>query len=423
MNSNINSSGLYDVNAYNLTANNATILSTLNVNGNVLGSNNTLFQNPITCISSLNVSGNSNLNNLNVSGTTRLNNNTTCISSLNVSGITTFNNYTIMNGDNQIEPKILLSGQEYQVAYQTSTDGVALLLGINRVNSRVLFIGDSTKLAQNATNPIIALQPNLGRFDCISTDSTTRLPASFNGAINTDGTFNVSLRSTLYVSGTTILNNITTINSSLNVMGAARLNNITTINSSLNVSGPTTLNNVNIQGNLNVSGTTTIIDTVINNTSFNSLSVSGPSIYYSNISCNSSLNVSGTTRLNNVTCNSSLNVSGTTILNNHTTINAPLYINTNQNTTISALSIDSTSLGVLVNVVQKAVWNDGVNYALNVTGYSMFGGIQINGQDSNHHIYKRIGDLTIASHSLSSIILKLILDFGKLCAKIQLVHQ
>ena len=50
MNYNINSSGLYDVNAYNLTANNATILSTLNVNGNVLGSNNTLFQNPITCI-------------------------------------------------------------------------------------------------------------------------------------------------------------------------------------------------------------------------------------------------------------------------------------------------------------------------------------------------------------------------------------
>jgi hypothetical protein len=35
----------------------------------------------------------------------------------------------------------------------------------------------------------------------------------------------------------------------------------------------------------------------------------------------------------------------------------------------------------------------------------MFGGIQINGQDSNN-IYKRIGDLTIASHSLSSIIFK-----------------
>ena len=37
-------------------------------------------------------------------------------------------------------------------------------------------------------------------------------------------------------------------------------------------------------GNLNVAGTTTIIDTVVNNTSFNSFSVSGPSIYYGNIS-------------------------------------------------------------------------------------------------------------------------------------------
>jgi hypothetical protein len=35
----------------------------------------------------------------------------------------------------------------------------------------------------------------------------------------------------------------------------------------------------------------------------------------------------------------------------------------------------------------------------------MFGGVQINGQDTNN-IYKRVGDLTIASPSLSSIILK-----------------
>ena len=36
MNSNINSSGLYDVNSYNLIATNATILSTLTVNGAIL---------------------------------------------------------------------------------------------------------------------------------------------------------------------------------------------------------------------------------------------------------------------------------------------------------------------------------------------------------------------------------------------------
>jgi hypothetical protein len=98
MNCNINSSGLYDVNSYNLIATNATVLSTLNVAGNIIGSGTaltnlnydsitnkpslTLFNNPITCVSSLNVSGNSNLNKLNVSGATTLNNSTTCLSLL-----------------------------------------------------------------------------------------------------------------------------------------------------------------------------------------------------------------------------------------------------------------------------------------------------------------------------------------------------
>jgi hypothetical protein len=35
----------------------------------------------------------------------------------------------------------------------------------------------------------------------------------------------------------------------------------------------------------------------------------------------------------------------------------------------------------------------GFYYALNVTGYSMFGGVQINGQDTNN-IYKRVGDIS-----------------------------
>ena len=38
MNCNINSSGLYDVDSYNLTTTNATVLSTLNVGGYIVGS-------------------------------------------------------------------------------------------------------------------------------------------------------------------------------------------------------------------------------------------------------------------------------------------------------------------------------------------------------------------------------------------------
>ncbi len=80
MNNIINSSGIYDITSYNLTSNKATIFSTLYV-----------------------------------SGLTILNNATTCTSSLNVSGITTFNNYTIMNSETQLQPKLLLSGQEFLI--------------------------------------------------------------------------------------------------------------------------------------------------------------------------------------------------------------------------------------------------------------------------------------------------------------------
>ncbi len=51
MNCNINSSGLYDVNAYNLIATNATVLSSLNVSGTAR------LNHSISCISSLYVSG------------------------------------------------------------------------------------------------------------------------------------------------------------------------------------------------------------------------------------------------------------------------------------------------------------------------------------------------------------------------------
>jgi hypothetical protein len=206
--------------------------------------------NPSTLTTSnLNVSRTSTLNgsttcisSLNVSGITTLSNNTTLVSSLNLSGITTFNNYTIINGNNQLEPKLLLSGQEYLVPYQTSTDGIALLLGANRISSRLLFIADSAKLIQNTTNPIMSLSPT-GRIDCTSTDSSVRLPAVFNGALFTNGTHNITCISSLNISGFTTLSNNTTINSSLYVSGTTILNNTTTCTSSLNVSGTTTLIN------------------------------------------------------------------------------------------------------------------------------------------------------------------------------------
>ncbi len=67
MNCNINSSGLYDINPYNLTTSNAPIFPILNVAGNIIGSGTALtnlnygsitnkpslilFDHPITCLS------------------------------------------------------------------------------------------------------------------------------------------------------------------------------------------------------------------------------------------------------------------------------------------------------------------------------------------------------------------------------------
>ena len=177
------------------------------IRGSLLISGTTTLQNSATLYSSLYVSGATILNN-----TTSINN------SLNVSGITTLSNNTIINGTTQLDPKILLSGQEYLVPSTTSTDGIALLLGANRINTRLLFIGDSTKLTQNASNPVVSINPT-GRFDCTSTDSTTRLPAVFNGALYTNEIYDITCISTLTVSGNTTLNNISTYGSSLNVSG------------------------------------------------------------------------------------------------------------------------------------------------------------------------------------------------------------
>jgi hypothetical protein len=85
----------------------------------------------------------------------------------------------------------------------------------------------------------------------------------------------------------------------------------TTLLSSFNLSGASNFINVSIKSNLNVAGTTTIIDTVINNTSFTSSSVSGPTIHYGNVTCMASLNVSGNI-IGNGTALSNLNYNAIT---------------------------------------------------------------------------------------------------------------
>ncbi len=136
-----------------------------------------------------------------------------------------------------------------------------------------------------------------------------------NNIINSSGVYDIN-------SYNSISNNTTILSSTFNVSGLTQLNT-TTINSSLNVSGSTILNKATI---------------------------------------NNSLYISGDTTLNNiVTINSSLIVSGNTIINSNSTINSSLYINTSIiEVNKAALSVDSSSAGILVNIKQNYGWIDKV---------------------------------------------------------------
>lgn len=81
-----------------------------------------------------------------------------------------------INSTIQASARIVLSGQEFYQAANTSTNGVSLLAGVNRTGNRQLWIADSAALTQNSSNATIRIQPNTGTIDATATDGTTALP-------------------------------------------------------------------------------------------------------------------------------------------------------------------------------------------------------------------------------------------------------
>ena len=69
--------------------------------------------------------------------------------------------------------RLAFTGQEFFAASNTSTEGIALLLGVNRTNDRQFWIADSSLLASSATNPVIRFRPNNGNISAISTNGTS----------------------------------------------------------------------------------------------------------------------------------------------------------------------------------------------------------------------------------------------------------
>lgn len=92
--------------------------------------------------------------------------------------------YINSGGDLQSAPKFSLTGQEFNTAATTATDGVAILLNKNRSNNRRIAFGDTVFLTQSTINPTfeIGLNGTGSNITCnaVATDGTTALNLSIN---------------------------------------------------------------------------------------------------------------------------------------------------------------------------------------------------------------------------------------------------
>ena len=91
-----------------------------------------------------------------------------------------------LNSSTQAIPRLKLTGIDFYLG-TTSTDGIAMLLGVNGVNNRQLWIGDTANLAVNTTNPVVRIlvQASSGNIDCVATNGATALPLTIGNSGNT----------------------------------------------------------------------------------------------------------------------------------------------------------------------------------------------------------------------------------------------
>ena len=111
------------------------------------------------------------------------------------------NSHLDVSDSTQLKARIALTGQEFYQAGNTSTDGVAILLGVNRTNNRQIWFGDTAALAQNGTNPLIRFYPYNGEISAIATDGATPKDLKLNASGGNVGIGTSSPISRLHVNG------------------------------------------------------------------------------------------------------------------------------------------------------------------------------------------------------------------------------
>jgi len=86
----------------------------------------------------------------------------------------------------QLAERIRLSGTEFYTGTFYDTNGVSLLLGVNRVNNRQLWIGDSAALTVNSTNTVCRITPSTTQvaIDAMATDGLTPKPMLLGNALS-----------------------------------------------------------------------------------------------------------------------------------------------------------------------------------------------------------------------------------------------
>lgn len=92
----------------------------------------------------------------------------------------------ILSNTSQLVSRLRLAGQEFYQSGNSSTDGIAVLIGVNRSNNRQLWLADSANLAQNTTNATLwfhidntAHEASIGAR---ATNGTSGLPLHIKGS-------------------------------------------------------------------------------------------------------------------------------------------------------------------------------------------------------------------------------------------------
>jgi len=127
----------------------------------------------------------------------------------------------VISNSVQNSARLVLSGQEFYQSGNTSTDGLAFLLGVNRPGNRQLWIADSANLAQSTSNTILRLSPSSGDISALATDGVTNKALILNAGGGNVGIGTTAPTAKLEVAGAAALSTAVDVGINLSLKNTA----------------------------------------------------------------------------------------------------------------------------------------------------------------------------------------------------------